>query len=417
MLHEFIATHHDSIAARTTENLRTRQWPPSASELEGGGVPAFLTQLAETLRCGDDATPFSQTIGSTAARTGHHLLDLGFDVGQVVHVYGAVCQAITELALEQQTPIAVEEFHVLNRCLDSAIAEAATEHTRIAARQATNEIERLAQVTHGLRDSLNTAQATITGLVADRRHRAGELAQLRQLSGRLLRGDDGERRQMARELQENVAQILTALLTSLSLAHESDVNMDPHTRRIIGEGLSLLRRCCDDIMTMSYLLHPPLLTAFALEAAIGAYVSGFVLRTGIELSVDIPSSFGKLPPGCELALFRIMQEALRQVHQSGGKKAAVRLFRDARATGLEVTGEFGEGPLDAQPSEHSMPEAEIVGITERLRMLGGRLTVSCVEGKTTIRAALPLMPRKNPRLSANSMTAADSTRAACNRRT
>ena len=94
-------------------------------------VPLFLTQLSETLRLEATATPFSgDAIGFTAARHGAELLAAGFNVAQVVHDYGDICQVITEIAVEQHAPITVEEFHTLNRCLDAAIAEAVTEHTR-----------------------------------------------------------------------------------------------------------------------------------------------------------------------------------------------------------------------------------------------------------------------------------------------
>jgi signal transduction histidine kinase len=86
------------------------------------------------------------------------LLQFGFNVSQVVHDYGDICQAITELAVEQQAPVTVEEFQTLNRCLDTAIAEAVTEHARLTAQtRSVEEVERLGHLAHELRDSLNTA--------------------------------------------------------------------------------------------------------------------------------------------------------------------------------------------------------------------------------------------------------------------
>ncbi|HET9831599.1 MAG TPA: hypothetical protein VFP91_07815, partial [Vicinamibacterales bacterium] len=130
----------------------------STSELEFG-VPLFLTQLADTLRLETTPTPFSQkAIGASAARHGRELRALGFNISQVVHDYGDICQAITEVAVEQQLPITTEEFHTLNRCLDTAIAEAVTEHARITAESRSNEeLERSGQLTHEIRDVLNTA--------------------------------------------------------------------------------------------------------------------------------------------------------------------------------------------------------------------------------------------------------------------
>jgi signal transduction histidine kinase len=118
----------------------------------------FLTQLSETLRFEGTETPFSDdAIGNTAARHGAELL-AGFNVAQVVHDYGDICQAITEIAVEQRAPITVEEFHTLNRCLDTAIAEAVAEHTRLTALgRSEQEIEPLGQDAHELRDLLNGA--------------------------------------------------------------------------------------------------------------------------------------------------------------------------------------------------------------------------------------------------------------------
>ncbi|HUE84611.1 MAG TPA: HAMP domain-containing sensor histidine kinase [Vicinamibacterales bacterium] len=159
MLHDFIALNQDAIIAQTRKRVRDRPWPSvSPYELEHG-VPLFLTQLSETLRLESTERPFpSDVIGASAARHGGDLLRLGFNVSQVVHDYGDVCQAVTEVAVEQQAPITVEEFHTLNRCLDTAIAEAVTEHSRITAEsRAAEEVERLGHAAHELRDILNTA--------------------------------------------------------------------------------------------------------------------------------------------------------------------------------------------------------------------------------------------------------------------
>ena len=159
MLHEFIELNRDVIIAQTRARVRGRLWPSVApGELEHG-VPLFLTQLAETLRLETTTAPFpADAIGVSAARHGADLLRLGFTVSQVVHDYGDICQTITALAVEQGAPITVEEFHTLNRCLDTGIAEAVTEHARVtAASRSAEETERLGYAAHELRDSLNTA--------------------------------------------------------------------------------------------------------------------------------------------------------------------------------------------------------------------------------------------------------------------
>src|SRR5687767_9999419 len=159
MLHEFITTYYDAIVGRTREKLSSRGWPTATAHNLEHGVPLFLNQLSETLRRESSATPFSpDAIGTSAALHGCELLSAGFNVSEVVHDYGDICQAITELALDHRAAITLEEFHTLNRCLDTAIAEAVTEHARLTAEtRSAEETERLGHAAHELRDTLNTA--------------------------------------------------------------------------------------------------------------------------------------------------------------------------------------------------------------------------------------------------------------------
>jgi len=159
MLYEFVELNRDVIISRARDRVRGRPWPSVApGELEQG-VPLFLTQLSETLRLEATSAPFpADAIGAAAARHGGDLLRSGFTVSQVVHDYGDICQTITALAVEQRAPISVEEFQTLNRCLDTAIAEAVTEHARVTAQtRSAEELQRLGHAAHELRDGLNTA--------------------------------------------------------------------------------------------------------------------------------------------------------------------------------------------------------------------------------------------------------------------
>ena len=158
MLHDFIATHRDAIVNKTREKATTRPLAPSTGEL-AHGVELFLTQLTTVLRAETSASPVSEgAIGASATLHGGDLLRLGFSVSQVVYHYGDICQAVTEVAAAHRAPITVTEFHILNRCLDTAIAEAVTEHARITAESSvTQEVERMGQLAHDIRDGLNTA--------------------------------------------------------------------------------------------------------------------------------------------------------------------------------------------------------------------------------------------------------------------
>ena len=158
MLHDFVTIHREAIIDRTREMLAKDPAAASTGGLDNG-VPLFLTQLSDTLRAeatqspaatGESATPRLGTVGE--------LLALGFNVSQVVHGYGNICQAVTELAVEKRAPITTEEFHTLNRCLDVAIAEAVTEHARMtASSRSSQEAERVGQLGHEIRNMVNTA--------------------------------------------------------------------------------------------------------------------------------------------------------------------------------------------------------------------------------------------------------------------
>lgn len=172
MLYEFVTTYRDAIIARAREKLTARPWPTASPQELENGVPLFLTQLSEALR--SDATGQQQSaaaIGSTATRHGRELMALGFTVSQVVHDYGDICQAVTELAIEQNAPITTDEFKTLNRCLDTATAQAVTEHARLTAEsRSAEELERSGHLAHETRDLLNAAlmayQALKRGSVA-----------------------------------------------------------------------------------------------------------------------------------------------------------------------------------------------------------------------------------------------------------
>jgi signal transduction histidine kinase len=159
MLHEFIVIHRDAIIERARQKLTARPWPSaSVQELENG-VPLFLTQLSDALKSELTGAPYSpHDLEAAAARRGSDLLARGFTVSQVVHDYGDICQAVTEIAIEQKAPITTDEFRILNRCLDTATAEAVTEHARItAAARSIEETGRAGHLAHETRDLLNTA--------------------------------------------------------------------------------------------------------------------------------------------------------------------------------------------------------------------------------------------------------------------
>ena len=186
MLHEFLTTHRHDLIGRCRLKVVQRRAPKATdAELEHG-IPLFLDQLVKTLRVeqtpdplrsrevsgpsGGEGSALSE-IGATAARHGRELLQHGFTVEQVVHDYGDLCQAITDLAFERQAPFEVDEFRTLNRCLDNAIADSVTEFSyqrdlllEDAGVHALND--RLGFLAHELRSLIQTATLAVTAIKA-----------------------------------------------------------------------------------------------------------------------------------------------------------------------------------------------------------------------------------------------------------
>jgi signal transduction histidine kinase len=176
MLHEFLEVNRTELIQRCRDKVARRAAPAAtAAEIEHG-IPLFLKQLIETLRM-EQRPPESGArdvhgeLSTGATRHGRDLLLRGFTVDQVVHDYGDLCQAVTELAIEQQAPIRNDEFQTLNRCLDDAIADAVAEFgaQRDHAISDTNTramSERLGILAHELRNHLNTAVLSFAAMKA-----------------------------------------------------------------------------------------------------------------------------------------------------------------------------------------------------------------------------------------------------------
>jgi signal transduction histidine kinase len=159
MLYEFVLAHRDELVERARALVQARSAPrPLSPEIEEG-VPLFMSHLAESLRMrGVRSAAQEHVRQDTATRHGGALLRQGFTVAQVVHDYGAVCQAVTDLAAELNEPIAASEFATLNLYLDEAIADAVTEFLRVReVVLASEERERLGVFGHEMRNLISTA--------------------------------------------------------------------------------------------------------------------------------------------------------------------------------------------------------------------------------------------------------------------
>lgn len=158
-LDEFISTHREEILQRARAKVGSRKAPMATPQELAHGVPLFLTQLGSILKQeAADAPPDGLAMVKSATLHGGELLQQGFSIAQVVHDYGDVCQAITELAVVLRVPIATGEFQTLNRCLDNAIASAVTEYSRgRSVGDSQTEARRQGFFAHELRNRLSAA--------------------------------------------------------------------------------------------------------------------------------------------------------------------------------------------------------------------------------------------------------------------
>ena len=160
MLHDFLTSKREQIIARTQMKVAGRGAPRAAEHELAHGIPLFFEQLIETLR---HSLRTSDEIQMSAIKHGDEMLREGFTVAQVVHDYGDVCQAVTELALELDVPITLEEFHTLNRCVDDAIAQAVTEYSRLREKfRSEVDTERMGVFAHEMHNVMSTAAVSFS---------------------------------------------------------------------------------------------------------------------------------------------------------------------------------------------------------------------------------------------------------------
>jgi len=229
-------------------------------------------------------------------------------------------------------------------------------------------------------------------------HREAEDS-LRLLSQRLMWLQDEERRRIARELHDSTGQCLAALGMHLDAIVVSGPALPERARKSASEALEICKSCAADIRTISYLLHPPLLDEAGLLPAVDWYVSGFSERSGIEVSQEIQEPRRPLTKELNTALFRIIQEALANIHKhSGSKKATIRLNCDHQKIVLEI-GDSGSGinPVRLKKERRGAKGlgVGIMGMRERVRQLGGTLEIEPANPGTLIRATFQHMEENN----------------------
>jgi len=219
---------------------------------------------------------------------------------------------------------------------------------------------------------------------------------MRELAISVVRAQDEERRRIARDLHDSTGQNLIA--ATLLLGRIEDV-VPAAAKPILGQLEETLQQSIREVRTVSYLLHPPLLDEVGLGPALRCYVDGYSQRSGLAVDLDVAPDVDRLPPDTELAVFRIVQEALTNVSRhSRSPTARIRLARETASDGSNIV-------LTIEDAGRGMPAisnaraligrklgARGVGLgsmRERLHQLGGSLEIESAVGWTVVRAIIP----------------------------
>lgn len=262
----------------------------------------------------------------------------------------------------------------------------------------TGKLIGFAKVTRDFTERMQT-QRDLQKEVAERQRAEIRLREseksLRDLSLHLLTTQDEERRRIGRDLHDSLGQSLAVLKMKLdSLASLVEKQTEKDAADDVAQCIRLTEDSIKELRTISYLLYPPMLEEMGLKSAIPWYLDGFSARSGIKTTLQVAEDFTRLPRESELALFRVFQESLTNVHRhSGSRTAEVRLFMKDGMGILEVR-DNGKGlppGLLEQSSQDWMGQLGVGlrGMNERMRQLGGTLELTSTREGTTVRAMVP----------------------------
>jgi signal transduction histidine kinase len=214
---------------------------------------------------------------------------------------------------------------------------------------------------------------------------------------RLMKAQDEERRRIARELHDSAGQTLAVLgMNVAQLVHRAD-GIAPELAREGKEIEAMVQQLHREIRTTSYLLHPPLLDESGLSSALHMYVEGLAERSDVAITLEVASNVGRLPRDMELAIFRVVQECLTNIHRhSGSKTALIRVAREGEGVRTEVrdqgTGISPERLLDIQSLGSGVG---IRGMRERIRQFHGEMKIESNGSGTSVIVSIP-MPKEAP---------------------
>ncbi|GAC1616128.1 MAG: hypothetical protein PVS2B2_13470 [Candidatus Acidiferrum sp.] len=240
------------------------------------------------------------------------------------------------------------------------------------------------------------------GVVLDVSERKSEeeLQNRLDLSHRLLAIQDQERRRIARELHDSAGQLIAALSMNIGSILSRSRSGAPELVKTAEESCELVQILGEEIRTLSYLLHPPLLDELGLQAALRCYLEGLNRRSGLKVNLEISEGFLRLDENLELVLFKVIQECLTNVYRhSGSETASIRLGIQDGEVHLQVADEgTGMSPEKLLAVQTQGSGVGVQGMRERVRQVGGRMEVRSNGRGTRI---VFRFPAKKPQINRN----------------
>lgn len=211
---------------------------------------------------------------------------------------------------------------------------------------------------------------------------------LHQLSVRILRAQDEERRRIARDIHDTTVQQLALL--AMNLSQLKGATAGERAARMVAQSAELTTQCVQELRTLTYVLHPPMLDELGLASALRIYVEGIEQRSGLRITTEAEQDLPRFDPETEMALFRVAQESLGNVlRHSGSETAHIHLYRDNGIV-MKISDEGKGIPADRRPTERpANVGVGIAGMNERIRQLGGKLTIDSGPKGTTVTAYIP----------------------------
>ncbi len=238
----------------------------------------------------------------------------------------------------------------------------------------------------------------IIGLLIARKKRKRAEELLREMTGQLLQSQDDERRRIARDLHDGTGQHLSGMALTIGQVLADFPPGYEQLRRLLQDSHVASRKALNEVRTVSYVLHPPILDGLGLVPALRWYLEGLQKRSAIRIDFEAPAEIGQLSPEADRALFRMVQEGVTNVlRHSGGTELKVRLTSGAKEVRLEIE-DNGRGLSAEQTSQNegaAMLGVGIAGMRERIRQLNGEFTLQSSTNGTKVIATVPLDEKRN----------------------